>query len=61
MEIGEQRVVDAHLIRVGFVGPYAVDADAEDLRVQILELFFVVDHAGVLFGAGRTPIERVED
>jgi hypothetical protein len=43
------------------VRPDTVNADAKDLRVELIELFLVVDHASVLFGADRAPIQGVED
>src|SRR5882724_3096869 len=59
MKIGEQRILDVHFVGVGFVRPDAVDADAENLRIQILERLHFVDEAGVLVGAGGAPVERV--
>src|SRR5258706_4990633 len=53
--------MNSHLVGVGFVGPDAVNAQAQDLRIEILELLLIVDHAGVLFGAGWAPVEGIED
>src|SRR6202042_839488 len=50
--------VNSHFFREGLVRPNAVDADAEYLRVQFLEILHVVHEADVLVGAGGTPIER---
>jgi hypothetical protein len=37
------------------------DQTLSTLGVEFVELFFVVDHAGVLFGADRAPVERVKN
>src|ERR1700692_1981515 len=39
LKVGKQRIVDAHFIGVGLVGPGAVDAEAHNLRVELFELF----------------------
>src|ERR1700730_2255352 len=60
MEVGEQGILDAHFVGIGFVGPDAIHADAQYFRVQGLEIFHVVHKAGMLVGAGGTPIERIK-
>jgi hypothetical protein len=37
LRVAEQREGDAELLRIGPVGVFAVDADAEDLRLQLFE------------------------
>src|ERR1700735_1211206 len=60
LEIGEQRIIDAELFGECLVRPHAIDAQAEHLRVELVEALQIVDEADVFIGADRAPIERIE-
>src|SRR5262245_37061401 len=60
VEVGEQRVAQTEVLDERRVRPVAVDAHAEHLRVDPLELTEVVLEAGELLRAGWAEVERVE-
>jgi hypothetical protein len=42
------------------MGPNAVDAQPQYLRIELFELLHLVDEASMFVGADRAPIEWVE-